>query len=52
MTSQVRLIDTLPPANRQKPMEVLALGFSRTGSFIHKYMLTVLLIYTRNDVYV
>ncbi|KAF2464562.1 uncharacterized protein BDR25DRAFT_380789 [Lindgomyces ingoldianus] len=31
MNSQSRLIDTLPPANRQKPMEVLALGFSRTG---------------------
>ncbi|KAF2120106.1 P-loop containing nucleoside triphosphate hydrolase protein [Lophiotrema nucula] len=32
MASQTRLIDTLPPPKRVKPMEVLALGFSRTGT--------------------
>ncbi|KAF2002443.1 hypothetical protein P154DRAFT_594145 [Amniculicola lignicola CBS 123094] len=31
MPSSGRLIDTLPPAKREKPMEVMALGFSRTG---------------------
>lgn len=29
-----RLIDVLPEAKRQKPMEVLSLGFSRTGNRI------------------
>ncbi|KAF2177890.1 hypothetical protein K469DRAFT_601641 [Zopfia rhizophila CBS 207.26] len=35
MASQKRLIDTVPEAERPKLMEVLALGFSRTGSPNH-----------------
>ncbi|ORY01198.1 hypothetical protein BCR34DRAFT_575156 [Clohesyomyces aquaticus] len=31
MTVHTRLIDAVPPASRQKPMGVLALGMSRTG---------------------
>ncbi|KAF1973802.1 hypothetical protein BU23DRAFT_124419 [Bimuria novae-zelandiae CBS 107.79] len=32
MSSSGRLIDKLPPAKRTKPMEVMALGFNRTGT--------------------
>jgi hypothetical protein len=33
MAMRTRLIDSVPPADRQKPMGVLALGLSRTGTF-------------------